>query len=94
MTSSLILKYDVIIVILMSQQLKKWKVFIVSLFLDGSLHIQFCSFVFRGKVGTGTALDLNCVTEHGMGTYSMFHGNWTTFKFNRNQLGTVSAYVM
>ena len=35
MTSSLIRKYDVIIVILMSRQLKKWKVFIVSLFLDG-----------------------------------------------------------
>ena len=26
--------------------------------------------------------------------YSMFHVTWTTFKFNRNQLGTVSAYVM
>ena len=35
MTSYLIRKYDVIIVILMSQQLRKWKVFIVSLFLDG-----------------------------------------------------------
>ena len=35
MTSSLIGKYDVIIVILMSRQLGKWKVFIVSLFLDG-----------------------------------------------------------
>ena len=35
MMSSLIRKYDVIIIILMSQQLKKWKVFIVSLFLDG-----------------------------------------------------------
>ena len=35
MTSSLIRKYDVIIVILMSQQLRKWKVFIVSLFFDG-----------------------------------------------------------
>ena len=35
MTSSLIRKYDVIIVILISGQLKKWKVFIVSLFLDG-----------------------------------------------------------
>ena len=35
MTSSLIPKYDVIIVILMSQQLRKWKVVIVSLFLDG-----------------------------------------------------------
>ena len=23
--------------------------------------------------------------------YSMFHINWTIFKFNRNQLGTVSA---
>ena len=34
-TLSLIRKYDVIIVILMSRQLKKWKVFIVSLFLDG-----------------------------------------------------------
>ena len=28
------------------------------------------------------------------GHYSMFHVTWTTFKFNRNQLGTVSAYVM
>ena len=35
MMSSLIQKYDVIIVILMSRQLKKWKVFIVSLSLDG-----------------------------------------------------------
>ena len=35
MTSSLIEKYDVIIVILMSRQLRRWKVFIVSLFLDG-----------------------------------------------------------
>ena len=35
MTSSLIRKYDVIIVILMSRQLRKWKVFIVSLFYDG-----------------------------------------------------------
>ena len=26
--------------------------------------------------------------------YSMFHVTWATFKFNRNQLGTVSAYVM
>ena len=26
--------------------------------------------------------------------YSMFHLTWTTFKFNRNQLGTVSTYVM
>ena len=35
MTSSLFGKYDVIIVILMLRQLRKWKVFIVSLFLDG-----------------------------------------------------------
>ena len=35
MTSSLIRKYDIIIVILMLRQLKKWKVFIVSLFLNG-----------------------------------------------------------
>ena len=34
-TSSLIGKYDIIIVILMSRQLKKWKAFVVSLFLDG-----------------------------------------------------------
>ena len=27
-------------------------------------------------------------------TCSMFHVTWTTFKFNRKQLGTVSAYVM
>ena len=24
----------------------------------------------------------------------MFHVTWPTFKFNRNQLGTVSAFVM
>ena len=35
MTSSLIRKFDVILVILMLRQLGKWKVFIVSLFLDG-----------------------------------------------------------
>ena len=35
MASSLIRKHDVIIVILMSRQLTKRKVFIVSLFLDG-----------------------------------------------------------
>ena len=33
MASSLIRKYDVIVVILMSRQIKKWKVFVVSLFL-------------------------------------------------------------
>ena len=26
--------------------------------------------------------------------YSMFHVTWTTFKFNRKQLETVSAYAM
>ena len=26
--------------------------------------------------------------------YSTFNVTWTTFKFNRNRLGTVSAYVM
>ena len=26
--------------------------------------------------------------------YSMFQATWTTFKFNRDQLGTVLAYVM
>ena len=35
MTSSIIRKYDVIIVILICRQLRKRKVFIVSLFLDG-----------------------------------------------------------
>ena len=35
MTSYLIPKYDVIIVILMLRQLRKWKVVIVSLFFDG-----------------------------------------------------------
>ena len=29
-----------------------------------------------------------------MERYSMFHVTLTTFKFNRNQLGTVSAFVM
>ena len=40
MTSSLIRKYDVIIVILMSHQLRKWKVFIVSLFF-GWIKLKF-----------------------------------------------------
>ena len=35
MVSSLARTYDVIIVILMSHQLKKWKVFFISLFLGG-----------------------------------------------------------
>ena len=35
MASSLIRTYDVIMVILTSRQLRKWKVFIVSLLLDG-----------------------------------------------------------
>ena len=26
--------------------------------------------------------------------YSMFHVTWITFKFNRNQLGTILAFVM
>ena len=26
--------------------------------------------------------------------YGMFHVTWSTCKFNRNQLGTVSGYVM
>ena len=34
-TSFRIRKYDIIIIILMLQQLKKWKVLIVSLLLDG-----------------------------------------------------------
>ena len=29
-----------------------------------------------------------------MELYIIFHVSWTSFKFNRNQLGTVSAYVM
>ena len=28
------------------------------------------------------------------GRYSMFHVTWSTFKFNRNQPRTVSAFVM
>ena len=30
----------------------------------------------------------------GVNLYTMFHVTWTTFKFNRNELGTVSAFVM
>ena len=40
MTSSLIRKYDVIIVILMLRQLRKWKVFIV-LFVFGWIKLKF-----------------------------------------------------
>ena len=40
MESSLIRKYDFIIFILMSRQLKKWKVFIVSLFF-GWIKLKF-----------------------------------------------------
>ena len=32
--------------------------------------------------------------SEGRHAYSMFHVTWTTFKFNRNQLGAVSRFVM
>ena len=41
MTSSLISKYDVMIVILMLRQLNEWKVFIVSLFFFGWIKLKF-----------------------------------------------------
>ena len=40
MTSSLTRKYDVIIIILISRQLRKWKIFIVS-FAFGWIKLQF-----------------------------------------------------
>ena len=46
MTLSLIRNYDVIIVILMSQQLKKWKVFIV--FVFGWIKLKFGERVILG----------------------------------------------
>ena len=40
-------------------------------------------------------ITITCFTAvHSSSLYGMFHVTWTTFKFNRNQLGTVSAYVM
>ena len=43
------------------------------------------------------SLAMTQIKAHLMGkqcNYGMFHVTWTTFKFNRNQLGTVSAFVM
>ena len=51
MTSSLIQKYDVIIIILMSRQLRKWEVFIISLFFDGLT--QFDMGFFESSVMGG-----------------------------------------
>ena len=36
--------------------------------------------------------DSSCLL--GFLVYSMFHVTWITLKFNRSQLGTVSAFVM
>ena len=35
----------------------------------------------------------NTLQQYKISLYGMFHVTWTTFKFNRNQLGTVSAFV-
>ena len=45
---------------------------------------------------TSLSQDLRIEIKQSKNTtfYSMFHVTWTTFKFNRNQLGPVSAYVM
>ena len=61
------------------------------------LYIINVSYTFRGRQISSSQnhadfaktflLCLICV-------YSMFHVTWTIFKFSRNQLGTVSAFVM
>ena len=45
---------------------------------------------------TSLSQDLRIEIKQSKNTtfYSMFHVTWTTIKFNRNQLGPVSAYVM
>ena len=39
-------------------------------------------------------LTKTAINHRFISTYSRFHVTWTAFKFNRNQLGMVSAYVM
>ena len=47
-----------------------------------------------GNPGENYFEPANPGTETTFFVYSMFHLTWTTFKFNRNQLGTISAFVM
>ena len=53
-----------------------------------------------GKVSSFQFLFKSMITQGSRGSwrnytpYSMFHVTWSTFNFNRNQLGTVSGFVM
>ena len=93
MASSLIRKYNVIIVILMLRQLKKWKVFIVSLFLDGLTVLipsffGWCSTVegggVLGELGGKPVLALQTVTHLSL---KLDHSN-----FVQNHFGVRSIF--
>ena len=45
------------------------------------------SFLFHYACAKSSILSITVISL----SYSMFHVTWSTFKFNRNQLGTVSA---
>ena len=55
-----------------------------------------CVDSFKTLFGASLEASSTIVTtiETRLIVYSMFHVTWTTYKFNRNQLGTVLAYVM
>ena len=59
----------------------------ISLFLSLLLLYIYIYYVKLYIIGKGFIRDSDSF-------YSKFHVTWTTFKFNRNKLGTVTGYVM
>ena len=68
-----------------------------------ALHLCLCQFQAlpshpwgnSGTLNQNSCLGRDTVLTRAVHlTYGMFHVTYTTFKFNRNKLGTVSAYVM
>ena len=58
-------------------------------------NMMVCSRRKVYEVNIGENISLVFVTFFLLNlNYSMFHVTWITFKFNRNQLRTVSAYVI
>ena len=58
--------------------------------------LRWCMFLISMQILSNAPLIVRWKHHYALIilTYSMFHVTWTTFKFNRNQLRTVSAYVI
>ena len=55
---------------------------------------RFCRIRYGGGAGRPPPTNNFRLMKLTPTNYGMFHVTWTTLKFNRKQLGTVSAYVM